>query len=526
MPFGTFVETVSDAINPIVVKELRQAVQSRFVIAVLLMFLLVQLLFMGIFLMVQSLSGTLYASDYQAGRWVFMILQGILLATCMLCIPAYSGFRLAAERSDVHIDLFYISALRPRSIIGGKFTAALMLTVIIFSACAPFMTFTYFLRGIDFTSIFFVVSLDFLVVANTTMLGLFVAVVPTGRVLKVLLGAGGLVLGIFAFFYGILGMTYLLDTTLPSLLESSEFWVLTLCTLLGGLGVLLFLYACAVGLLSPPSANRALGLRVTVTCFCILSLPILLWCASLISDSWPIAVWLSFVDTPLALCLVIAVNEREHLGPRIARRIPRRWLLRPLAFLFYSGAAGGVLWACLLGGVCVLTLYLLGRSWPDPLVPLAAAPELQGVLLQTAATIGYAYCYALTAVFLRNTFIRIPPAFTWVLILGLVALGSVLPFLLTFLVFFRDWDFRSVYPWLLPNPVVGEMVVTDGTLPDGGLVVMAALGCWAALVTVLNVRWFVRQMHAFRPHAASTTTGERIPAILSATPMDVTRTAS
>ena len=39
--------------------------------------------------------------------------------------------------------------------------------------------------------------------------------------------------------------------------------------------------------------------------------------------------------------LLISINERDSWGPRVARAIPRSQLLRPLAFLFYSGAAGG-----------------------------------------------------------------------------------------------------------------------------------------------------------------------------------------
>src|SRR5205823_4778714 len=81
------------------------------------------------------------------------ILQGILLFTCLLFIPAYTGIRLAAERSDINVDLLFISTLRPRAIVRGKFVAALVLAVLIFSACTPFMTFSYLLRGLDVPSV-------------------------------------------------------------------------------------------------------------------------------------------------------------------------------------------------------------------------------------------------------------------------------------------------------------------------------------------------------------------------------------
>src|SRR5579884_1934259 len=177
-------ETIDDALNPIVVKELRQAVQSRMVVGVLLLFLLLQLAVMGTYLLLNSVSGRLDQSDFQAGRDMFGILQGILLGTCMLFLPGYTGARLAAERSDTNVDLLFITTLRPRAIISGKMVAALVLAVMIFSACMPFMAFTYFLRGIDVPSIVVVITLDFLAVMSSVMLSIFVAVLPVHRGVK------------------------------------------------------------------------------------------------------------------------------------------------------------------------------------------------------------------------------------------------------------------------------------------------------------------------------------------------------
>ncbi len=133
---------MDDWLNPIVVKELRQAVKSRIVIAALLIFLVLQL---GILLVIllQNEYRNVTAVSLNEGLRTFQVLQGLLLGTCMVLIPAYAGVRLAAERSDTNVDLLFISTLRPRAIIAGKFLAAVVLILLIFSACAPFMTFTY-----------------------------------------------------------------------------------------------------------------------------------------------------------------------------------------------------------------------------------------------------------------------------------------------------------------------------------------------------------------------------------------------
>ncbi len=93
----------NDWLNPIVVKELRQAVKSRVVMAALMLFLLLQLGILLVFLL-RSEYARLQTADLNAGREVFLTLQGILLGTCMLLIPSYAGVRLAAEHSDTNVD--------------------------------------------------------------------------------------------------------------------------------------------------------------------------------------------------------------------------------------------------------------------------------------------------------------------------------------------------------------------------------------------------------------------------------------
>src|SRR5690349_7996359 len=105
------VQWVDDRINPIVVKELRQAVQSRFVAWVILLFLALQLLFVGIHLFVVAAQGRVESIEYQGGRDVFTALQVLLLSTCMLFLPVYTGVRLAAERNELNTDLLFITTL-------------------------------------------------------------------------------------------------------------------------------------------------------------------------------------------------------------------------------------------------------------------------------------------------------------------------------------------------------------------------------------------------------------------------------
>ncbi|HEV3384966.1 MAG TPA: hypothetical protein VG097_09120, partial [Gemmata sp.] len=119
-----FLNSIGDRINPIVVKEMRQAVNSRFVSSMLVLLLSIELLVMALMLLLRSPSTDPDIQNMRTGREVFMTLQGILIVSCMLLIPTMTGGRLAAERSDVKVDLLFISTLSPRAIMAGKFLAA------------------------------------------------------------------------------------------------------------------------------------------------------------------------------------------------------------------------------------------------------------------------------------------------------------------------------------------------------------------------------------------------------------------
>ncbi len=524
MPSPRILDLIGDAVNPIVVKELKQALQSRFLVAVLLLFLLVQMLFLGIYLMVRSLDGSLDAADFEGGRMVFSFLNWILLATCMLFIPAYSGFRLAAERSEVHVDLLFIGALSPRTILSGKVAAAQILALLIFSACAPFMTFTYFLRGIDLPSIFVVIGFDFLEVMAIVTLALFLAIVPANRVFKVLLGLLGLVFGL-ALYMVTIGLIYnLLDSGLLASMDNLDFWAVCLAVVLETLGCILFLFVCSVGLLSPPSANRSLPLRVGVSLFCLGTGVPLALCAHWIGSDWPIQVWIGSASIVLSLCLLIAVNEREQWTPRVARTIPRRWWLRLVAFLFYSGAAGGVLWACLLFAGCWLALPMQAAGWLTAPPRMGALENVWTTLRVTTAIFAYTYCYALTAVFLRNTLIKIQPVYTWILALSLTAHWQCLALPGDFPHSFQRMDsFESLS--VVADESHRRHPTGQRTQPGGAGAAVAYLSCWAAVVTLLNSLWFIRQMRRFHPGATGAdSVGASVPTNVSAGSMDVTKT--
>jgi hypothetical protein len=476
---------IDDWINPIVVKELRQAVQSRFVVAALLCLLCIQLAAIGIYLFTTRSS----ILDIDAGRQVFMVLYGILLFICMLFVPLYTAVRLVAERSDTNVDLFFITTIKPRSIIAGKLFSAIILTILIFGACMPFMAFTYFLRGIDLPSIFIMLAFGFILVIAWTQVSIFVAAIPVNRVAKLLFGILQLWFS-FSLILPALGtVNWLFRLGVGSRFDDWDFWkaVLAISSFIGL--VIGSFFVLSVALITPQAANRALPVRVFIT----LAWGFLFVVASIITffenNFVPIVLWHLVFNSIFVIALFAGVSERDQLGRRVLRSVPRSALKRALAFSFFSGAASGVIWAST--GIC-LTLAL-AWAWSKLFPNYAERVDLVDSLKWAGAMCLYLFCYALSGALLRRHLLsRVGGELTWLIGVILMVLGIVVPFLIGYLLYFGDeWGRTDYQKWLTGNPFAFSKR-TDKILYLGVPAV------WAFIVAVLNLRWLIVRVRDFR----------------------------
>jgi hypothetical protein len=490
--FSRLTARIDDALNPIVIKELQQAVKSWFVITILLLFLLIQVI-----IVFASVASTLFGSSGEsqlfAGPGVFLTLLGFLLGTCMLFLPLYAGVRLALERaSDTNVDLLFITTLRPREIVWGKFLATMVLAVLIFSACMPFLTFTYLLRGIDLPTILLLMGFSFGVVLLAIQFGIFLASIPGGWVFKVLLALAGLGGLIFALSITIATAVMLVSLGVWNALEPLEFWGLIATCVLVVLSVFGYLFVWSVALISPHSANRSFGVRTySVLVWLATGVTAGLWSYHLRSHV-PIFVWMVVSGAIYALFLLIAISERDHWGSRIARTIPQSSLLRVPAFLLYSGSAGGIFFAA---GMIALTL-LTGYVWDTTFSYRRSFTGL-GHAYHAVGGMGlYIYCYAMTALLLRRTLFvdGCKPPLTWVLAVILMVLGTALPFITAFLFYLnRPGELADNFLWRLGTPFA---VIAD--VDRRPFYYLFAIP-WAALVTGLSLPWFIKQVRDFKP---------------------------
>jgi hypothetical protein len=249
--FGS-INLTDDDLNPILVKELRQSVRNNMVVAVLILFLGVDLLIAGSALLASQGEQT----DERLGRNVFQTLLSILQLTCMLFVPLYAGYRMSAERNGPDNELMFATRLTSDAVVRGKLLSATALTLLIFSVCMPFLFMTYTMRGIDLLTIAFCLLIGFCFCAAANMLGIFAGSFRAGPVAR---GISSVALGAaLLFLYAISIVPELIIAYEGMNWKTLGVWgvAFAIIILMVGLPVVTGLYSFSASLISPYRAAQ------------------------------------------------------------------------------------------------------------------------------------------------------------------------------------------------------------------------------------------------------------------------------
>ena len=487
--------------NPIVVKELRQAVRSWAVTGMLLGFLVVLFLVTVGFLLGQSF----HISPNQAlGREIFQFFLPVLSLVGFVFIPVYVGGRLTAERQDGNVDMLYITTLSAARIIRGKLLCGIYLLVLFFSVCAPFMVFTNLLRGIDLPTVFVLLVVAFLLSVLSLQTAIFLSCLPASTGLKLLVGlpAGGFMMALVGMMTAM--SMEMMREGIGSRLGTWIFWGPALSATFIGLLLFGFMHLAAIALVSPASANRAFPLRSYATGVWLLTLLLTVGWAAWGGTLEPIAAWTSFATGILIAALLISVSEGDEQSARIRRTIPESGPKRALAFFFYSGSAGGLAWTFLLAVATALWASLsldvklldsLSMAWSGRAASARSFGAFSGELEMTLSTLFlYALAYCLYGLFIHRRFQPHRPAiFAGLCSIALPALWAIVPNLVLFFLNKLSWD--ALQERQLGN-IFNIIAMKDRSFTlDHQMcaLVMVVIGVG------LNFRWFLAQRRAFVP---------------------------
>src|SRR3954470_4485272 len=163
-----FLVYTGDWLNPILVKETRQALKSsQFTLT------------FGLVLIagwIVTLGGVAFKGPrifYAAEGGSLLACYFIVLALPLIVVVHLAAFRsLTAEREDNTYDLLSITSLKPRQIISGKLGSSVAQMAVYFSAITPCLAFTYLLRGVDLPTIAVLITYTFFWSLGLSMMGI------------------------------------------------------------------------------------------------------------------------------------------------------------------------------------------------------------------------------------------------------------------------------------------------------------------------------------------------------------------
>jgi hypothetical protein len=329
-------ELGGERLNPILVKEARQALKSKqFVITFTL------LLLAG---WVWSMLGVALLSPgvYYAPGGRFM-LSGyfIILAIPVLVIVPFSAFRsLAAEREDGTFELLSITALSSRQIVTGKLGSAVLQMLVYYSALAPCIAFTYLLRGIDIVTIVFLLFWTLVASVLLASVGLVVATVTRARHWQVLLSVLLLLVAlcIVTLIWTTSFVSVITDTQATAF-DDADFWLAMACIMTFCISHAIMFILIAAAQISFASDNRSTRLRV------MLLIQQTLWLG------WMMFFWIRFEEEAFLYVLVSVaaiywalagaclMGEAAILSPRVKRSLPQSFLGR-MCFTWFNPGSG------------------------------------------------------------------------------------------------------------------------------------------------------------------------------------------
>ncbi len=340
---------VGDWLNPILVKETRQALKSKQFSVTFALLLLLGWFWTAIFVILTV--PTVYyvpMGPYILGGY------GLVLTIPMLIVVPYAAFRsLAAELEDGTFEMLSITSLGARHIVLGKLGSAIVQMIVYYSALAPCVAFTYLLRGLDILTILHVLGYTFLASIMLSIFGLMLATVTRSRHWQVVLSVLFVIVLLVSAFVGNVTLFSILAASAVMIYDQFEFWIYEATLLSFYLAYCALFVQISAGQISFTSENRSTPVRYILF---LIQLLIIGWCTYY---SVVLEVTIIFVVLWSTLHWIIAglflTGELSQLSPRALRSLPQTVLGRMFLTWFNPGSATGYVFA----STCLLSVLLI-----------------------------------------------------------------------------------------------------------------------------------------------------------------------
>jgi hypothetical protein len=338
---------IDDRLNPILVKEVRQALRGRY-FKVTYGLTLIAATLVGIVCLMSP------ENDQNIGQTYFVGIYFCMAAAMMGLVPFQAFVAATGSGRGGQSELLQLTALRPRQILAGGLLASFVQSGIVLAALAPFLALSFLLPGVDLSVLIFVVVYTLIFSACVSCVTLSASFLTKNRLLRVILMVfvGGWQFGLVSA--AVTGVSEFLQNS--SELQDSE--VQIIFAIFAGLAIFIAVFAFIGGTLriSHPEENRSTPLRVLMFCFALVGLAF-----TFVGMRSPHAEAEGFVYAYLALGFAmllpsgIFAGESERLGRRVQVTAPKNALVALLVTPFMPGGGNGALFngliLALFGGI-------------------------------------------------------------------------------------------------------------------------------------------------------------------------------
>ncbi|MBL8695964.1 MAG: hypothetical protein JNJ88_17855 [Planctomycetes bacterium] len=480
----------SDRLNPIVVKEVRQALRGKFfqwtfwaTISLASLVIVIQLLSAG-------------AGGIVDGRKLFGVLFGCLVVAVHGLVPLWAYFSMSSEWEEGTYDLLVLSNLRPWRIVTGKLFAAGVQAMLYYTAFLPFLAFAFAAGGIDALSVAFVFSASLVFSLLSSVIALDASTLARQRLWRMILLVGLFaILSVGCWASGFAAYTILTE---PALFVSSEFWLAVGAMLTIGLTLGAFAACLATARISHPEENVSTPSRV-VALLAVLGL--IGWLAfartKTSTDTPVVACILSATGFPcLFLLSVVWTTEADTLSRRVAAQVPTR-VPALLVAPFLPGGGRGVLFSFLLHLLLACGVYGSVSGLPPASVGWLPGPDGATGFAFALAAYSAIYLFIPGAIVSRAQYAG-PRArlVARLVILGVLAFGMAVPTLILGLSG-SDFEHSFRHPF---TPVEGARIFLEQSVEPaqratyvGGLALFVIVGLFANAPRIVRAVTEVRE---------------------------------
>ncbi|PCJ57303.1 MAG: hypothetical protein COA79_16495 [Planctomycetota bacterium] len=469
-------EKITDYLSPLTIKEVRQSLKGKLFLSSFLL---------GIVACLIPTIGFAASGSSVLGPSAFMTYSVIMFIGICVIFPYLAFSSLHEDRLNSTFELVGITNLNSYQLVWGKWQSSLVQVSLFVSSILPFLTYSYFLRGLSILSILGIIVVAFFLSQIVNLLAILAASLShlksnrlTFYFIFVFFLAGGysISIGVHA---SIAAMRGGVADFLNNFWSNSDRNSLLIAVFI----IEWFLYELAAGQLAPATANRSSRCRYSL--FALFSL-ILIWiCVFLVQSTHGVSLYelsyFNYVSVAILICAVFIMGESDELSQVLFKKYTNS-----------RGASSAIYNIFFIPGRSSGYFFLMGILFSYLLVYIAFGSNMSFLLYFSNAVFWLSLLYLIN-ILPYNKYLTAPLRRT-----ATIAIVAVLLFVPTIIFLFLDNQAGAILNYFNPSFFKSNSHLSEQTLLIGNAIsaVVLFLLCFIRIRTSKKEIQTVRKFDA------------------------------